>query len=412
MEGLAPESQGGFLAEIVVRLRRVLPTEGSAHRLFAHARDMPARTKQRECTAQAAEKGLGLTPARLVLPRLEQYRMALRTRLSKLLDLEHPIISAPMAFAAGGQLAAAVTAAGGLGLIGGGYGDAEWLEKEFAAAGNARIGCGFITWSLANRPKLLDLVLSRAPAAVMLSFGSPLPFAAAIKRSGARLICQVQCMQHAREAVDAGADIIVAQGAEAGGHGRSRATLTLVPEVADYLAKAAPATVLVAAGGIADGRGLAAALMLGADGALIGSRFWASSEAQVNPAFQARAVAVDGDATIRTTVVDLARKLAWPPQFTARVVKNRFVEDWHGRESELARAGVAEREGQRYMAAMQAGDPDNTGVWGRRGRRLDQGCAPRARSSERDCWRCRAPAAQASAQPRHVTSARAAPRSR
>ena len=100
----------------------------------------------------------------------------------------------------------------------------------------------------------------------MLSFGTPTPFAPAVKAAGSKLICQVQNMEHARAAVDAGADIIVAQGAEAGGHGLSRSTFTLVPEVADYLTRAAPATVLVAAGGIADGRGLAAALMLGAEG--------------------------------------------------------------------------------------------------------------------------------------------------
>jgi len=92
--------------------------------------------------------------------------MALHTRLTEALGIEHPIISAPMAFAAGGKLAAAVTAAGGLGLIGGGYGDAEWLERQFSEAGNARVGCGFITWSLAKRPELLDRVLARLPAAV------------------------------------------------------------------------------------------------------------------------------------------------------------------------------------------------------------------------------------------------------
>lgn len=289
--------------------------------------------------------------------------MALRTRLNEMLDVEHPIISAPMAFAAGGYLAAAITAAGGLGLIGGGYGDADWLEREFAEARSTRVGCGFITWSLAKRPELLDLVLAHAPVAVMLSFGSPIPFARPIKDAGAKLICQIQCIDHAREAVGAGADIIVAQGAEAGGHGLTRATLTLVPEVADYLAKAAPATVLVAAGGIADGRGLAAALMLGADGVLIGSRFWASFEALVNPAFQRRATSADGDSTIRTTVVDVARKIAWPSSFTARVMKTRFVEDWHGRETELAKPEVVDREMQRYVSAMQTGDPDNTGVW-------------------------------------------------
>jgi nitronate monooxygenase len=289
--------------------------------------------------------------------------MALRTRLNEMLDIEHPIISAPMAFAAGGNLAATITGAGGLGLIGGGYGDAEWLEREFTEARNARIGCGFITWSLAKRPQLLDLVLAHGPVAVMLSFGSPMPFTRPIKDAGAKLICQVQCMEHAREAVAAGADIVVAQGAEAGGHGLTRATLTLVPEVADYLITAAPNAVLVAAGGIADGRGLAAALILGAEGVLIGSRFWASSEALVHPAFQKRASSADGDSTIRTKVVDIARRLEWPKSFTARVMKTQFVEDWHGHETELAKPEVIDREMQRYVSAMRRGDPDNTGVW-------------------------------------------------
>jgi nitronate monooxygenase len=289
--------------------------------------------------------------------------MALQTRLTEALGIEHPIISAPMAFAAGGKLAAAVTAAGGLGLIGGGYGDAGWLEREFAEAGNARVGCGFITWSLARRPELLELVLTRLPAAVMLSFGSPFPFGNQIKAAGAKLICQVQSIEHARAAVDVGADIIVAQGAEAGGHGLVRATFTLVPEVADYLAKVSPGTLLVAAGGVADGRGLAAALMLGADGALIGSRFWASSEALVHRALQNAALGADGDSTIRTTVVDVVRKLDWPKPFTARVMKTNFVSEWHGHELEFNDPQLLEREMNRYVSAMQSGDPVNTGVW-------------------------------------------------
>jgi len=289
--------------------------------------------------------------------------MALHTRLTEALGIEHPIISAPMAFAAGGKLAAAVTAAGGLGLIGGGYGDAEWLERQFSEAGNAGVGCGFITWSLAKRPELLDRVLARLPAAVMLSFGSPLVFGKQIKAAGTKLICQIQNIEHARAAVDVGADVIVAQGSEAGGHGLLRSTFTLVPEVADHLAKVAPATVLVAAGGIADGRGLAAALMLGAEGALIGSRFWASSEALVHDAFQNAAIAADGDSTIRTTVVDIVRKIDWPKPFTARVVKTGFVDDWHGREAELNEPQLLDREMNRYVSAMQTGDPVNTGVW-------------------------------------------------
>ena len=286
----------------------------------------------------------------------------MHTRLTQMLGIEHPILSAPMGRVAGGRLAAAVTKAGGLGLIGGGYGDAAWLEQEFAAAGDARVGCGFITWSLAQNPQLLDLALAHKPAAVMLSFGDLTPFAQKIKATGAKLICQVQTVATARDAVAAAADVIVAQGAEAGGHGIERSTFTLVPEIADFLAGAAPDTVLVAAGGIADGRGLAAALMLGADGVLIGSRFLASAEAIIPPSLQAAAVAADGDSTLRTTVVDLARRYVWSKEYTARVIKTRFIMDWHGREAALVEPATLEREEARYWNAYKAGDAENTCV--------------------------------------------------
>jgi nitronate monooxygenase len=259
-------------------------------------------------------------------------------------------------------LAAAVTEAGGLGLIGAGYGDSDWLEREFATAGSARVGCGFITWSLAKNPDLLELVLAKRPAAVMLSFGELAPFAQRIKASGTTLICQVQTLAMAREAVAAGADVLVAQGTEAGGHGLERTTFTLVPETADYLAGAAPNTLLVAAGGVADGRGLAAALMLGADGTLVGSRFWASAEALVPESLQSAAVAADGDSTIRTTVADIARRINWPKAFTARVLKTRFATDWQGREKELAEPETLTREEARYWQGYRAGDVENTCV--------------------------------------------------
>lgn len=282
--------------------------------------------------------------------------MTIETRLTSALKIKHPIISAPMAFAAGGKLAAAVSAAGGLGLIGGGYGDADWMEGEFLAAGNAPVGCGFITWSLAKQPQLLDRVLRHAPRAVFLSFGNPAPFIPAIKSAGALAICQVQTRKDARHAIDAGADVIVAQGSEAGGHGERRATLTLVPEVADLIKATRPETLLCAAGGIGDGRGLAAALMLGADGVLIGSRLWASTEANVSKGMHDAALAATGDDTIRSQVMDLARKLDWPTRYSARVLKNAFIDRWHGREAELM--AVADEEAAKYRAAWAAGDPD------------------------------------------------------
>lgn len=302
--------------------------------------------------------------------------MPLTTRLTKTIGLRHPIISAPMAFAAGGKLASAVSSAGGLGLIGGGYGDAQWLETELQNAGNAAVGCGFITWSLKKQPHLLDLALAHDPRAVFLSFGDPEPFAARVKDHGAMLICQVQTRRDAERAIDCGADIVVAQGAEAGGHGEMRATLTLVPEVADLVAAKAPATLLCAAGGIADGRGLAAALVLGADGALVGSRLWASHEANVSPRMHAAALAATGDETIRSQVMDLARKLDWPARYTARVLRNAFIDRWHGREAELA--VVADEEAAKYRQAWAAGDPDGSNTFVGEGVGLIRGIEPAA----------------------------------
>lgn len=280
--------------------------------------------------------------------------MAIVTRLTKLLGVRHPIIGAPMALAGGGALAAAVSNGGGLGLIGGGYGDAEWLEREFRAAGNAVVGCGFITWSLRKTPELLDLVLAHKPKAMFFSFDDPEPFASIARNAGAIVICQVQTIADAARAIDIGADVIVAQGAEAGGHGARRATMTLVPEAADLIARTGSKALLCAAGGIADGRGLAAALMLGADGVVVGSRLWASREALVHPNLHAAAVGATGDDTVRQSVTDIARGLDWPERYNIRVVRNPYVSQWLGREAELRAAGEAERE--RYAEAARRGD--------------------------------------------------------
>jgi nitronate monooxygenase len=259
-----------------------------------------------------------------------------KTRLTDFFDIEHPILSAPMALISGGRLSAAVTSAGGLGLIGGGYGDSDWLQREFGLAGGTRVGCGFITWSLARKPELLDETLERHPAAIMLSFGDLQPFAERIHAAGVPLIAQVQTLGQAREALDAGAEILVAQGGEAGGHGMTvRSTFTLVPDVVDLAAERSLETLVLAGGGVADGRGLAAALTLGADGALVGTRFWASPEALVSPRAQQRAIRASGDSTYRTRVYDVVRRLDWPPQYNERTLSNPFVDGWHGNDSEL-----------------------------------------------------------------------------
>ena len=282
------------------------------------------------------------------------------TRLTERFALGHPIISAPMARAAGGKLAAAVSEAGGLGLIGGGYGDSNWLEEQFHSAGNASVGCGFITWSLERKSELLDQVLKHRPRAVMLSFGNPGPFACAIAEARVPLICQCQTLEHVRQGVTAGASVIVAQGGEAGGHGSVRGTMSFVPEVVDLVRRESPDTLVVGAGGVADGRGLAAALALGADGVLIGTRLWASTEALVHPNHHAAILRSSGDDTIRTSIPDKARRYAWPGAFSIRVLNNDYIQRWIGRETELE-ANV-DIEGPKYQRAFEQGDTKDAAV--------------------------------------------------
>ena len=266
-----------------------------------------------------------------------------------------------MAKAAGGALAGAVSQAGGLGLIGGGYGDRDWIADQFARAGNRAVGCGLITWALTEQPDVLADVLSHRPKGVMLSFGDPAPFAPQIAEAAVPLIVQVQSLRDAKRAADVGAQVIVAQGSEAGGHGQSRGTMSLVPELADHLAQSHPEVILVAAGGIADGRGLAAALMLGAEGVLIGSRLCASDEALVAPDMLAAALGANGDDTIRSTVMDVARRLNWPDRYTCRVLRNGFTDRWH--EDLAGLIAVAEAEAAKWAEAWDAGDPQGANTF-------------------------------------------------
>src|SRR5258706_1131440 len=277
------------------------------------------------------------------------------------LDSKHPFFGAPMPPAAGADLSSAVAAAGGLGLLGGGYGDRSWFEAESAKITRNDIGCGFITWSFAQQPDLLDFAIVRHPRAIMLSFADPAPFAPRIKQARVPLICQVHTVDQARRAADVGADVVVAQGTEAGGHGQTgRSTLPIVPTVVDALSKHAPDVIVVAAGGIADGRGLAAALMLGAEGVLMGSRFWATQEALTHPNAKAKVVAASGDETIRTRVYDIVRQRAWPEGYTGRLLRNEFIEKWHGQEEKLK--SLRADELAKVEAASRVGDYDTANV--------------------------------------------------
>jgi nitronate monooxygenase len=290
--------------------------------------------------------------------------------LPRLLGIRHPIVSAPMGAVAGGRLAAAVSRAGALGMIGTGYQDAAWIEREWQAADGARVGIGFITWDLARSPERLAAALALKPAAVMLSFGDAAPFVEPIRRAGARVLLQVQSVEAARRAAELEPDAIVAQGTEAGGHGGARSLLPLLPAVVDAVE---PIPVL-AAGGIADGRGIAASMALGASGVLIGSRFYAAEESLALPAGRERVVRGSGDATLRTRVFDVVRRLPWPEQFTGRVLRNRFTDRWHGDEAALDRA--VDREQPRYAEAVERGDFETAAVWAGEGIDLIREVAP------------------------------------
>lgn len=281
----------------------------------------------------------------------------LTTRFSRAFDLEHPIMLAPMALAGGGDLAAACAEAGSFGMVGGGYGERGWTQREWAIAERRlanttaarRIGCGFISWKLDQDASALDWVLDQPmpPRAVFLSFGDPRPYAARIAAAGAALVCQVQRMDQVPAAIEAGARVIVAQGGAAGGHGAAaataRATHVLVPELADWLAANAPETLLLAAGGIADGRGLAAMLLLGADGALLGTRLWATREGLASAEAKAHAIEQDGDATARSAVFDVLRRKDWPADYDFRALRNDLHRRWEGRLDELLADPAAAR---------------------------------------------------------------------
>jgi nitronate monooxygenase len=289
--------------------------------------------------------------------------MALRTAFTELLGLCHPIALAPMGGSAGGVLTAAVSNAGGLGLLGGGNGDPAWLARELplAAGGTSRPwGVGFQSWA-ADRAAV-ERSLEYRPSAVMLSFGDPRPLADPIRESGALLIVQVTTMEEARQAVSLGADVIVAQGTEAGGHGAGRgwSTLPFAPVVADL---AAPVPVL-AAGGIADGRGVAAALALGAAGALVGTRFLITAESLVDVEAKKAVIAGSGEDTERSHVLDIARGSRWPREYTARTLGHPFLDEWRDREESLA---VSPEARDAYQRGMTQGEFPPQPVWASQG---------------------------------------------
>ncbi len=286
----------------------------------------------------------------------------LHTRICDLFGITHPIINAPMSGGATAALAAAVSAAGGLGLIGGTTPrGARWLREQIRLVRERTdrpFGVGFIS-SFPGLDDLVRVALEERVAVVSHSFADPAPYVAPAHAAGVKIVAQVQTVAQAVHAARAGVDAIVAQGTEAGGHtGTRSATLPLVPAVVD----AVGAVPVVAAGGIADGRGLAAVLMLGAEGAWLGTRFVASREWAGDARARERVVAAGADDTVLTRVYDLVAEAPFPADIAARVLRNAFTEVWAGRETEVPAQRAQLRT--RLAEAQARGDMTVTGVNG------------------------------------------------
>ena len=278
----------------------------------------------------------------------------MQTFLTEAWGLRVPIIGAPMSPQAGPQLVAALAHCGALGMLGlvqradavrGLHADAA----EFRSlAGEGRFGVGLMAWALVARPELLDAALAVKPFAICISFGDPTPYAARIREAGIELVCQVQDRQSALLAEAAGATLLVAQGTEAGGHTGGVGTLPLLQIVLDTVS-----VPVVAAGGIATGRGLAAVLAAGAQGAWIGTPLLAAQEARNATLARERILAANETSTVLTSAFDVAQGIPWPAEFRGRALRNTFTDRWQGHEAELAQDAPA-REG--LQQALQAED--------------------------------------------------------
>lgn len=278
--------------------------------------------------------------------------------LTDTLGIRHPIVCAPMAGAAGGRLAHAVSSAGGLGMIGArGSASPEWIAEQAAIAGEEGVpfGIGLIAWvpELSAQLEAIEgLTGDQRPDLVSISFGDLAGPVARLRDAGLRTACQVGNEADLRSAVAAGADIIVARGGEGGGHGRDEMGADAMLD----LALAATDGPVLAAGGIATAEDVARALGRGAAGVWCGTAFLTCVEADNSP--QARAALVVASSTRYSRVHDVAQGIAWPRAFGGRAVATPFVEAWAGEEDTMTEAARSE-----HAAGRERGDTDYTPLY-------------------------------------------------
>lgn len=272
----------------------------------------------------------------------------LHTRLCDVLGVEHPVIQAGMGiFGSGAELAAAVSNAGGLGTVGGTGRALDDFERELrrAAELTSRPYAVNLTqpW-LQENPAWFDAAVAARPKVISMALGDPGDLVARAHDAGSLFMQQVTTVEQARQVADRGVDIIIAQGTEGGGFTGRIAGIVLVPQVVDAVA---PLPV-VAAGGIVDGRSLAAALMLGAVGANIGTRFLASEEASVSPAWKQAIVEAGADDAVKAEVWDAIFPKPGGGAFDVvpRSLRTAFIDEWQ------ARLDDARREAERLAGEI------------------------------------------------------------
>jgi nitronate monooxygenase len=275
----------------------------------------------------------------------------LHTYLTTSWQLRYPIIGAPMAYVGRGRLAHAVSLAGGLGMIGiGSTESVEFLMQETAIARGKdalHFGIGMHAWAVEKRPDLLRAAIEARPLLISLSFGSPAPYVEEVHRHGILLATQVNTRIEAQQAEQAGVDLIVVQGMEAGGHVTgSVSTLPLLQSVLEVV----QVPVLVA-GGIASPRGVVAALAAGADGVWVGTCLLASPECENTEQARTRIVQAQETDTVLTRAFDVAQGLAWPEQYPGRALRNRFTDQWHSHIDMLPQASEARQQLAEAIAA-------------------------------------------------------------
>ncbi|MCY7302052.1 MAG: nitronate monooxygenase [Thermoleophilia bacterium] len=263
------------------------------------------------------------------------------TRLTEQLGVSVPLLNAPMTPQAGGRLARAVSEAGGFGMVGiDGTDRQEDIAEQLAIIRDGPpvpFGIGLVAWAIEQRPELLDIAIAARPTLISISFGDPAPYVSRLHEAGIIVASQVQSRDWAAVALEAGVDILVAQGTEAGGHTGSVGTLPLLQIVLEMTNRP-----VVAAGGIASGRGLAAVLAAGAEGAWIGTPFLLAEEARNSAKARERIVQSSETETLYTSVYDRLQDMRWPEEFRARAIRTAFGAEWTGRE-ELLGAGTSAR---------------------------------------------------------------------